>query len=87
MRICLFRFVAPPANSISDRFSPNQSRSSSMMAALARPSSGGAVTATFSAPPCSPPTAFFRAPGCARTASSTPSGCGVRFTMPVAYAA
>ena len=50
IRNCLFRFVAPAANSTCDRFSPSQSRSSSVMAWFARPSSGGAVTATFKAP-------------------------------------
>ena len=72
-RTTLLRLVGPPASSTCDRRSPSQSRSTPTTAAFARPSSGGAVTATFSAPACSPSTAFFRAFGWARTASVAPS--------------
>src|SRR5262245_50308761 len=80
MRKTLLRLVAPPVSSTCDRFTPSQSRSTSTIAALARPSSGGAVTATFSALACSPSTAFLRAPGCARTASVAPSEWGEMVT-------
>ncbi len=46
----------------------------SMQAALALPSTGGAVKDSFSAPPSSPVMAFFRARGWSLTAKVTPAG-------------
>ena len=77
IRNCLFRFVPPLASSTCERFNPSHSRSNSVMASLARPSSGGAVTATFNAPACSPFTPDLRAPGWARTAKQAAVGEGV----------
>src|SRR6476620_6272246 len=77
IRKTLLRLVMPLTSSICDRFNPRLSRSNLISAALARPSSGGAVTATLSAPACSPTIAFFLALGWARTASVAPSACGV----------
>ena len=69
--------VRPPdSSSTCDRFSPSHSRSTSTSASFARPSSGGAVTATFSAPACSPEHRLLPRSGWARTASSAPSACG-----------
>src|SRR3989442_993868 len=51
MRKRLSRAVAPASSSTCDRLTARQSARASTRAALARPSSGGAVTAIFSAPP------------------------------------
>ncbi len=75
IRNVLLRFVCPAISSICDRLTPSQSRNTSTSVVFARPSSGGALTATFSAPPCSPSTAFRFAPGCARTESRAPPSC------------
>ena len=53
----------PAQSSTCDRFKPKASASTSTMASLARPWSGGAVTATFERPACSPTMPLRRAPG------------------------
>src|SRR5579871_3883352 len=77
----LSRLVAPLSKSTCDRFNPRASRSSSVSALFARPSSGGAVTATLSAPACSPWTPALRAPGWALTGRISPSALSVMAIM------
>src|ERR1700690_915180 len=73
-RITLFRLLWPAAIVTEERGTFKSSAKNSMQAWLALPSTGGAVRATFNAPPTSPVTPFFFARGCTLTAKVTPAG-------------
>ena len=63
----LLRPVAPRTMATSRRATPNSSARNATSAALASPSTGGDVSATLSAPSCSPSTALRDARGWTRT--------------------
>src|SRR5271166_101162 len=73
-RIILFRLLSPAAIVTDDRGTFKTSARNAIQASLARPSIGGAVSATFSASPTSPVMAFFFARGCALTWKVAPDG-------------
>jgi hypothetical protein len=69
----LFRLVSPDAMVTEERGTSKRFAKNSMQASLARPSTGGAVKASFSASPIVPVMAFFLARGCTFTAKATPA--------------
>src|SRR6202521_3774763 len=73
-RITLFRLVWPAAIVTEERGRFKSFAKNSMPAALALPSTGGAVRASFSASPTSPVMAFFFARGWTLTAKVAPLG-------------
>ena len=66
----LFRLVSPDAMVTEERGTSKRFAKNSMQASLARPSTGGAVKASFSASPIVPVMAFFLARGCTLTAKA-----------------
>ncbi len=72
-RITLLRLVWPDAMVTEERGTFKSFAKKSMQTALALPSMGGAVSATFSASPVSPVMALFVARGCTLTAKLTPA--------------
>src|SRR5713226_233681 len=73
-RITLFRLVWPAAIVMEERGRFKSFAKNSMQASLAFPSTGGAVSESFSASPTSPVIAFFLARGWILTAKVAPSG-------------
>ncbi len=71
-RITLFRLLSPAAIVTDECGTFKTSARNSMQAWLARPSTGGAVKASFSASPTSPVMAFFFARGCTFTWNVAP---------------
>src|SRR5579863_2626632 len=69
----LFRLVSPDAMVTEERGTAKRFAKNSMQASLARPSTGGAVRASFSASPTAPVMAFFLARGCTLTVKATPA--------------
>src|SRR6185312_10435314 len=74
IRITFLRLLRPDAMVTEDRGTFKRFARNSTQAALALPSTGGAVKDSFSAPPSSPVMAFFRARGWILTAKVMPSG-------------
>jgi hypothetical protein len=72
-RMILFRLVSPAPIITADRGTRRMSEKNSTHASLARPSTGGAVNATFSASPNSPTIAFRFARGWTLIANVTPA--------------
>src|SRR3954468_21372462 len=68
----LFRLVWPDAMVTEDRGTFKSFAKKSMQASLARPSTGGVVSESFSASPSSPVMAFVLARGCTFTANEIP---------------
>src|SRR5581483_6134743 len=68
----LFRLLSPEMIVTADFGSLRSAAKNSTQAAFARPSTGGAVSATLSASPSSPTIAFLRARGWTLTANVTP---------------
>ena len=66
-----WRLVGPETNSTADRRTPNARARATATASVARPSAAGSDTRTTRAPPCSPPTAGRRDPGCTWTVTRT----------------
>lgn len=74
MRMTLFRLFWPDAMVTEERGTLKSFAKKSIQASLALPSTGGAVSATFSASPSSPVMAFFLARGWILTAKVAPAG-------------
>ncbi len=72
-RITLFRLVSPDAMVTEERGTSKRFAKNSIQASFARPSTGGAVKASFSASPNSPVMAFFLARGWTLIAKVTPT--------------
>src|SRR5580704_17740822 len=72
-RMTLFRLVSPDAMVTEERGTSKSFAKNSMQASLARPSTGGAIKASFSASPTTPVMAFFLARGWTFTAKDTPA--------------
>ena len=73
-RITLLRLLCPAAIVTDERGTFKSSAKNATHASFARPSIGGAVSATFSASPTSPTMAFFFARGCTLTDKVAPVG-------------
>jgi len=73
-RISLFRLVSPAAIVTDERGTFKNSARNAMQASLARPSSGGAVSASFTASPTVPVMAFLFARGCTLSRKVAPDG-------------